>query len=45
MRLPDGSISDSWLDHCGMNERRLIEAAMWSGVWEPSDVSEQTGLE
>jgi hypothetical protein len=32
--LPDGSTSTSWLDHCGMRERRLIEEAMRVGIFE-----------
>lgn len=27
----------TWRDYCGKYERRLIESAMWEGIFEPAD--------
>ena len=35
MRTPEGTPA-TWLDHCGMYERELMEAAMRANIWEPN---------
>lgn len=37
---PEGDEA-TWLDFCGLRERRLIEVAMWSGIWEPVEDDRQ----
>lgn len=34
LRTPEGA-KTTWLDHCGMFERNLVESAIRNGVWSP----------
>ena len=37
---PEGGEA-TWLDFCGLYERGLVEAAMWSGLWEPAEETDE----
>lgn len=38
LRTPEGEPA-TWLDHCSMTERGIIEQAMADGLWNPGEAA------